>query len=477
MKPVKFDIEFTDEVIAARGGLALVGQLLGRMALGQRFDALRVGGSGSPTIGHGDVALAMAGLLCLAKPDFAAIEDDARAGLIALGLGMRHVPSEETLRQRLDRIGASQLDEAMGIVREASAQMVRCNAPALTPCLEHGGKSGGSGGRRWVALDVDVSVFDNSNTKKQGVGRTYKGCDGYAPIFAYLGEEGYMLDAQLREGTQHCQKDTAAFVRRSIGLAMHVLGDEDRSRRVLVRMDAGNDALENLELCRRADRVDYLVKRNIRRENAGEWLEIAQAHGACDRPREGKSVWRGDHWMRRDDRPHRVVFEVTERTITSDGQRLLVPEVEVATWWTSLRPTKVDAAMVIELYHRHATSEQFHAELKSDMDLERLPSGKFKTNALVLGLGIVAYNALRLVGQLSLDCDGDLPPDRRPPLRRDERGKPRVARRRLRTVIQDLMYLAVKLVRTGRRWRLRLSRSCRWSWVMQAIYRRLLTPV
>jgi len=156
---------------------------------------------------------------------------------------------------------------------------------------------------------------------------------------------------------------------------------------------------------------------------------------------------------------------------------LLVPDVEVATWWTSLPPSKVDAETVIELYHRHATSEQFHSELKSDMAMERLPSGKFNTNALVLGLGIVAYNALRLVGQLSLDADDELPPDRRPPLRRDATGKPRVARRRLRSVIQDLMYLAARLVRSGNRWGLRLSRTNRWSWVLEAIYRRLLTPV
>jgi hypothetical protein len=32
---------------------------------------------------------------------------------------------------------------------------------------------------------------------------------------------------------------------------------------------------------------------------------------------------------------------------------------------------------VIELYRQHATSEQFHSEFKTDLDLERLPTGKF----------------------------------------------------------------------------------------------------
>ena len=41
-------------------------------------------------------------------------------------------------------------------------------------------------------------------------------------------------------------------------------------------------------------------------------------------------------------------------------------------------------------------------ELKTDMDLERLPSGKFETNELVLELAILSYNILRMIGQESL---------------------------------------------------------------------------
>ena len=45
--------------------------------------------------------------------------------------------------------------------------------------------------------------------------------------------------------------------------------------------------------------------------------------------------------------------------------------------------------------------EQFHSEIKTDMDVERLPSGKFETNELVLELTVLAYNILRLIGQES----------------------------------------------------------------------------
>ncbi len=155
------------------------------------------------------------------------------------------------------------------------------------------------------------------------------------------------------------------------------------------------------------------------------------------------------------------MFEVIQRTITAEGQRLLVPEIEISTWWTSL---KLAPKKVIALYHEHSTSEQFHSELKSDLDLERLPSGKFATNALMLSLGLVAYNVLRLCGQTALAENKSLPPEGKMPL-----PKP-VSRRRLRSVIQDLMYFAARLTRHSNRWGLSLWRGNPWRSVWQCVY-------
>ena len=87
------------------------------------------------------------------------------------------------------------------------------------------------------------------------------------------------------------------------------------------------------------------------------------------------------------------------RTISAEGQALLIPEIEVQTWWINLAAPPED---VIRLYREHGTCEQFHSELKTDMDLERLPSGKFATDALSAAAGLMACNALRLCGQTSL---------------------------------------------------------------------------
>jgi len=118
------------------------------------------------------------------------------------GLGLVGALLQDTrLRQRLDAMR----DLCGPILREESALLVRKYARKPTPC--HG---------QWVALDVDVSPFDNSNTKKEGVSWTYKKVDGFAPIFAYLGEEGYLVHCQLREGKQHCQEGTPQFLHEAL---------------------------------------------------------------------------------------------------------------------------------------------------------------------------------------------------------------------------------------------------------------------
>jgi hypothetical protein len=437
---MKFIISQTDEILVSHSGLALAGALLRPTRIRQRADAIRLGDRKRPEVSHGEVLTAMIGLLCLGKPDFEAIEAFRQDGFFGQALKLTKIPSEGTLRQRLDELQG----RCDALLREESAAMIARQAPQFTPCYED-----------WLALDLDVSPFDNSGTKKEGVSCTYKLVDGYAPIFAYLAD-GYLVHCQLRKGSQHCQEGTPEFLREAIAYARQIT-----PAKLLLRMDAGNDDVENLRVCQSQKKVDWIIKRNLRRESVSEWLEEAEAFGECAEPRVGKEVFTGETLRERAEQSYRVVYEVTRRTIAADGQRLLIPDVEVATYWTSL---KLPAKKVLELYRQHGTSEQFHSEIKTDMDLERLPSGKFATNALVLSLGLVAYNVLRLCGQNALAENGHLPPSQRMPIR-----KP-VARRRLRSVIQDLMYLASRWTHHAHRWGLSFWRENPWHGIWQRLY-------
>jgi hypothetical protein len=421
-KPTKFIVTETDEFLTSQGGLAMIGMLAQRCGLRDRISAV-VERKKDGSISTADALLTMIGLLSLSKPDFDAVEQFREDDYFQQCLGLKDVPSEATLRQRMDETGLSVRDAVLN----ASTALLKKDAPKLSPCF-----------KTYIPIDADVSPFDNSGSRKEGVSCTYKLFDGFAPMLAYIGAEGYMLNAELRPGKQHCQEGTPEFLRETIKLARKVT---DHS--LLMRLDAGNDAIDNMRICKK-EKVDYVIKRNLHKESIEEWLLDAQAFGEWRTPREGKTVYVGETLRERDGETRRVIFEVIERTIDRDGNALLLPDIQVHTWWTSLSKREASPDEIISAYHDHGTSEQFHSELKSDMALERLPSGKFSTNALVLTLSVLAFNMLRLCGQVAID-KGYIP-------RRE------VKRRRLRKVIQDLMYAAARIITHARRLKLALSR-------------------
>ncbi len=95
----------------------------------------------------------------------------------------------------------------------------------------------------------------------------------------------------------------------------------------------------------------------------------------------------------------RCVYQVIERTITADCQILLIPDIEVSVYWTSVTATPDD---VLPWYPDHGTMEQYHSEVETDMHLERLPSGKVAANQLVRHLACLTYNLLRIIGQATV---------------------------------------------------------------------------
>ena len=447
---VNFRFNEGSENLSSHSGLALAGALLERTDLNDRLSGVELINCKEPIVSNSDIVFSMIGLQCIGKSDYDAIEPFRETPFFAQSLGIDRCPSSSALRQRLDVVE----DAFDGIIKEESAMLIRNTAPDIKGISISKGVM--------IPLDIDVSPFDNSKTNKEGVSRTYKGHDGFAPIFAYLGRDGYLVNLELREGKQHCQNGTVEFLSESIKYSKSITNEV-----ILVRLDSGNDSLDNIGACVDED-VEWIIKRNIRRESKADWLKIAKEVGQKSNPRDGKTVWRGEIYRNIDgfEKPLRIVFEVTERSIDKKGQFLIVPEIEVDNYWTSLEAIPNE---IIWLYHEHGESEQFHSELKSDMDLERLPSGKFKTNALVLLFGMLSYNILRLCGQESLRDNGNK--DNNPSYRR------KAGRRRIRTVMQDLIYVASHLTTRGKQWFLSFGKYCAWAKAWKSIYQRFKKPI
>ena len=357
----KIHIEFSDERLITPSGLVFVGQILGKSSFVKKINRAPISKDYlQKQIKNGDVLLTCIGMLCQGKPQYEAVRemmDDPDYYKYALGISYA-IPSAETLRQRFDMIG----DSLRKDIQQANVDMLR-EMHIEPTALDNG----------FVPVDIDVTPFDNSKSNKEGVSRTYKGFDGYAPIMAYIGTEGYLVNLELRIGKQHCQKETPDFLRETIELCRQLT-----EKPLLIRLDSGNDY----------------------------------------------------------------------------GQYFIVPDIELDTYWTN---TSLPDETVIDLYHAHGESEQYHSEIKTDMDVERLPPGKIESNKLVLELTMIAYNILRIIGQESLK-------------KKDAPGRKKIHRRRIRTVISNLMQFAGHLTEHAGRLVLSIGRSNRWRFTFKRLY-------
>jgi hypothetical protein len=268
----------------------------------------------------------------------------------------------------------------------------------------------------------------------------------------YLGSLGYCLELALRPGVQHSAAESQYNFERALPMAASLVATP-----LLVRADSGFCSLKLMqEVVAQASalkrEIAFIIKWNPRRApvEAIASKKTADIHTQWTIHRAGK---RECIWQESLDllnvgsaaNPVRRVYRLTERTIDKRGVVLLLPEY-VLEGWTSTLPEKFGASEIIALYCDHATHEQFHSEFKSDMDLERLPSGKFDTNYLVCQLAALAMNLLRLIGQNTLNEPNS-------PVRHVAK------RRRIRTVLQEMMFKATRMIKHAGRWILGLGES------------------
>ncbi len=438
-EPVEFVVKKLPYDLSSHGGLALVGRLFKRINLPAMIDPQYPVRGG---IANSDIIKCYLALLTLGKNDFEAVEGFRSQRFAHQALGLRAVPSSATLRQRFDAMG-TQWSELADQINRAVLGLHINGAPIDFGALPTGHQP----------LDIDTFVMDQSDTAKEGVSWTYAGVDGYCPIALYLGTRGYCLELDLRAGSQHSACESEYNIERALGTACAV-----SSAPLLLRADSGFCSRHLItqtlaQAARLGRQVDLLIKWNPRSapveaiaaqrcaDTSTAWMQLRVGKREClwSEALDGGELKAGCN------RALRRVYRLTERTIDKKGNALLLPEYVLEGWTTTLGP-EIETAQIIALYRDHATHEQFHAEFKTDMDLNRLPSGKFATNHLVCALAAVAMNLLRIVGQHTLHESDS-------PLRKA------ALRRRIKTVMQELMYKAARIISHARRWVLGISGS------------------
>ncbi len=374
------------------------------------------------------------------------------------------VISPETLRQQLNKLAKNK-----NIFKDIDATVVSMLKNAIFRTVSINGK-------KYIPLDIDVTPFCNPGVKKEGIQYTYKKVDGFAPIMAYLGQ--YALCFELRPGSQHSENGAVEYLQRCVAM-IEKLGLNPEN--ILVRADSGHDDADFIKICEE-NHLFYLIKRNPRRES--------------QKPYAQKAIEEVGPLYTTDDEKYRVYFFTEPKKKPSDAPdsaaccifRVLEPykdangnltnpllresnpdsprftfgsdiPCDVQSIWINLPMSKNDeksrfgtafAKAGFSLYKDHATSEQYHSELKTDLNMELLPSKYFATNKLFLALSALAFNALRLIGDKAVSIDPSL----------QHHKKTRTERIRLRTVIDKFCTIACRVVRHAREILVEFGRRC-----------------
>ena len=431
-------------------GLALIGEMARVSGLDTLVD--RMGPGKAPQIKEREIFRTLVGLMCQGKTDFDHVREYYGDDFFATSLGLGRVPSAEIMRQRFERIA---LKTDLGeYLPQCSVELWKKAGmkPEIIETRVDGAKE------HWARLDVDVSIFDNADTKKEGASVTYDKGFGFAPIFAHLGG-GWMVNAALRTGSSHSScEGTDEFILESLGYAKSMV-----KTNILVVADSGFDSKERLETLCAQSRTGFIIKHNLRREPVDGWLATAQEHAQTVEdyalPRERGRIYRGvvTREIGKNKRKVRQVFEVTE-VRSKNSVYMMIPEVRVCVLWTNL---EFEAEEVLRLYRKRGTSEQYHGEFKTEMDMERLPSGKFAVNAAFLRLGMLVYNMLR-VASVDLVVAQML-------------GLKKAGRRRTKTVMRSMISMCARITRHARKVFLHVSCPEPWFKVVSDLFYRLKT--
>jgi len=261
----------------------------------------------------------------------------------------------------------------------------------------------------------------------------------------------------MRPGKQQSQKDSIPFVKKVLNNANEILSSEDYTK-VLCRFDSGHDSVDTVNALHSCD-VNFIIKKKSKRNDIPEDL-LEKAKSLHDKKvtyaYRSTSVYYGYFTgmcpAGKDDVTDKaqIAFKIKERYKDKKGNVLLFPEIGVELYWTNLAE---DAQTIVKLYRDHATSERYHSEIKTDLNFEKLASGKYRVNKMLLSALTNAYNILRMIGHFTLLNQFDLP----------EGATGNRERIRMKTVLKDIIYVSARYMRKGKDMVLRLYNKNPWT--------------
>jgi len=291
-----------------------------------------------------------------------------------------------------------------------------------------------------LTIDLDSTIVEVAGRKKQGAAFVYTKTRGYHPQLATCAETGQVLMSRLRGGSAGAARGAKSFLTETVSRVR----DAGATGQLTMRADSAFYSRTVLSTAAKFDvRFSITVRQHQAIRTAIEtideaawtpipyWLSTPEVSGA--------DVAETSYVAFASDQKHaRTVRLIVRRVAPTPGSQLALFTAWSYHAFVTDRPGDM---LDLEADHRrHAVVEQVIAELKS-AGLAPLPSGNFMANAAWLALTVMAHNLSRAVGLLAAHG---------------------LQRATAATLRRTVFTMPGRLVRSGRRRRLRLPAN--WPW-------------
>lgn len=393
-------LRFEDQKLTSFSGLLLFHLLFSRLQLKERlrrcFRPLRVTAYDLPTIVLGLILHLLMGFRQLR--DAAYYRDDP---MVQRVLGLNRLPDVATV----SRILASADADGVACLRQLCRQLDLERLAQLN--------------LRRITLDFDGSVIGTGRHAEGtavGFNRNKKGQRSYYPLFCTLAQTGQVFDVLHRPGNVHDSNGAETFVQACVASLQESLP----GIQIEVRMDSAffSDALvRRLEQMGVEFTISVPFERFVELKSAIEtrrlWVPLGSGRWYFELP------WKPKSWERR----HRFLVVRSQTAVRDSGPvqlDLFVPQVVGYEFKVVLTNKSNGARSVVDFHDGRGAQEGAFAELKSQGQLDYVPTHRLAGNQIFLLCAILAYNLNREL-QMTVQPQSRGTAPQRPPLWKFER--------------------------------------------------------
>lgn len=283
-----------------------------------------------------------------------------------------------------------------------------------------------------LIVDVDSTHFTTYGKQEGAAYNAHYRAHGYHPLYAFEGETGYCLNAQLRPGNQSCSDKADTFITPIL----------ERFDQLLFRMDSGFATPKLYDLIENAGQ-HYLIKlkKNAVLSRLGDLsLSCPQDEDLTILPHSAYSenFYQAGSWSHK-----RRVCQLSDR---KEGN-LFYDVISLVT-----NMSEGTSQEQFHLYRQRGQAENFIKEMKEGFFGDKTDSSSLVKNEVRMMMSCIAYNLYLFLKQLA---GGDFKP---------------LTIKRFRRLF---LHIAGKCVRTGRKQLLKLSSLYTYSHLFSDLYARI----